>query len=133
MENRELFSIIKELKLPRGEFVIFGSAPMGVRGIRECRDIDVLVTRKLYADLKKDKVWSPKKATSGSESLCFNNVELFENWPGINDVEKLIAEADIIDEMPFAKLERVIEWKKGMGREKDIKDVELIENYLKNS
>jgi len=47
------------------------------------------------------------------------------------DIKKLIAEAEIIDDLPFVKLEDVLKWKKLCNRgEKDKRDIELIENYL---
>jgi hypothetical protein len=52
-----------------------------------------------------------------------------EGW----GVEKMIKEADIIDGLPFVKLEYLIEWKKFFRREKDLKDIELIEEFLKKN
>ena len=40
-------------------------------------------------------------------------IELYKDWgPGEWDVERLIKEADVIDGIPFVKLEAVLEWKK---------------------
>ncbi len=44
MTNKELFKKVKNLNLPIGDYALFGSAPMGIRGLRECHDIDIIVT-----------------------------------------------------------------------------------------
>jgi len=41
----------------------------------------------------------------------------------------LIDNAEIIKNFPFVQLKYVVEWKMKSGREKDIKDVKLIEEY----
>lgn len=59
-------------------------------------------------------------------------VEVLTEWmPGIWNIEDLIKNADIIDGLAFVKLEEVLRWKKMRGKEKDKKDVEIIEGYLK--
>jgi len=42
----------------------------------------------------------------------------------------LIDDAEIIDGLPFVKLEYVVKYKKQDGREKDLKDIETIEKFL---
>ncbi len=53
MKNKfqELLAEFKKLKLPDEEYVIYGSGPLGVRGIREIHDLDVVVIDKLYQEL----------------------------------------------------------------------------------
>ncbi len=44
-------NIVKEVKslgLPEGEYAVFGSGPLAVHKIRDTRDIDLLVSPKLY-------------------------------------------------------------------------------------
>ena len=45
---------------------------------------------------------------------------------------RLIDEADIIDSVKFVRLEPVLRWKMCVGREKDLRDVELIEGHLRS-
>ena len=119
--NDVLFEKVKKLKLPSGEYALFGSAPLGVRGLRECRDVDIIVSEDLWDEYKNK----------------FNNdgdIELWKDWaPGQWNIAKLIKEAEIIDDLPFVKLEQVIEWKKLNGREKDLRDVEVAEKYLRDT
>jgi hypothetical protein len=39
---------MKKLKFPQGQYVIVGSGPLVVRGIRETNDIDIVVSPKLF-------------------------------------------------------------------------------------
>lgn len=131
--NNDLFEKFKKLDLPIGEYAIFGSGPMGVRGLKESNDIDVVVLTDIFEEYKNKPEWKLKKIESwGIDSLGCGDIELLNGWgPGLWDVQKIIDEAEIIDGLVFVKLEKVLEWKKTMNREKDKKDIEIIENYLK--
>lgn len=131
-ENKQLFRRVKELNLPSGKYTLFGSAPICVRGLKDCsHDIDIIVTEDIWNIYLKKDGWKLKRMDHGSEYLWNNYIELWKDWrPGIWDIEKLIKEAEIIDGLPFVKLEYVIQWKKLLGREKDLHDIELIEKYL---
>ena len=122
---------LKELDLPKGKFAIFGSGPICIRGLRETGDLDVIVSEDIFNEFKNRSDFKLEKKKSGNEYLEKDNIELYRNWhPGKWDIEKLIQEAEIIDGFPFVKLEEVLKWKKLKGREKDIKDIKLIEDYL---
>lgn len=128
------FETVKALNLPIGEYVIFGSGPLKAHGIRESRDIDLLVTGELYSDLSA-KGWDKQSTTDGEEFLVNQNVEVYKRWsfgsynPG---TEEIIGRAEIIDDLPFATLQDVIIWKSALGREKDVEDLRLIDDYIKS-
>lgn len=131
LNNNNLFQKVKELNLPAGKYALFGSAPIGIREIRKCRDIDIIVTEDLW-DEYKNKNWKVKVMPYGSQYLFNDKIELWKDWkPGEWDERKLIKEAEIIDGLPFVKLKEVIRWKKIKGRKKDLKDVEMIEKFLR--
>ena len=66
------------------------------------------------------------------DSLRCGDIELLNGWgPGLWNVQNIIDKAEIIDGLTFVRLEEVLKWKKMMNREKDKKDVEIIENYLR--
>jgi len=122
---------LKELNLPKGEFAIFGSGPMCVRGLRECGDLDLMVTDDVFNEFKKRPDFKAKKNKDGNEYLEKDNIEIYKNWHLADwDINKLIQEAEIIDGFPFVRLKEVLKWKKLRNREKDIEDIKLIEGYL---
>ncbi|MEN9342388.1 MAG: hypothetical protein RIQ54_644 [Candidatus Parcubacteria bacterium] len=43
---------VKKLNFPIGQYVIVGSGPMAVRGLRDAHDIDIVVTRELFETCK---------------------------------------------------------------------------------
>jgi len=131
---KKLLQDLKKINLPKGKFAIFGSGPMCIRGLRKPGDLDIILTVDIYNDLKDStnfKIGYKKK--SKNEFLEKDNIEFYCNWYPEEgwDINKLIQEAEMINGFPFVKLEEVLKWKKFKAREKDIKDIKLIEDYLK--
>jgi len=129
---KDLLEELKKMNLPKGKFAIFGSGPMGPAGLKEPGDLDVIVTKDIFDDLRKRPDFKLGEKKSNDEYLERDGIEFYENWyPGEEwDIEKLIDEAEIISDLPFVKLDKVLKWKKIHNREKDQKDIKLIENYL---
>ncbi|MAF20075.1 MAG: hypothetical protein CMI55_00125 [Parcubacteria group bacterium] len=136
--SKELFNRLKQLNLPKGKYAVFGSAPMCIRGLRECRDLDVIVTEDLFNEYSKKEGWETKK-TEKSVYLDNNGIEFWKDWgpdwapEGQWDIQTLIDEAEIIDGLPIVRLKEVLKWKSVLRREKDLKDLKLIEGYLKSN
>ena len=116
---------LKALKLPEGEYSIFGSGPLAIRKMRENKDIDIIVTKNLWNELAKS---HPVK---GDKLIQIGNINIYKSCPYFDDVAKLIEDSDIIDTIRFVRLADVLRWKRLMAREKDQRDILLIENYLK--
>ncbi|MFH1129347.1 MAG: hypothetical protein V1686_01265 [Patescibacteria group bacterium] len=128
---KDLLEKLKELNLPKGKFAIFGSGPMGPKGLRDPRDLDIIVTEDIFSDFKKRPDFKLGQKKSDNEYLEKDGIEIYTNWNLEDwDINKLINEAEIIDNLPFVRIEEVLRWKRAYNREKDIKDIELIENYL---
>ena len=126
--------LLRSLELPEGEWAIFGSGIMAPLGIKEAHhDLDILARDSAW-----DKAMTLGEITQADMGdhvveLFDGQIEIFDNWkPGDWDCNELIDTAEMIDGFPWVRLEHVIEWKKRMGRVKDIKDMKLIEEYLKS-
>ena len=123
---------MKNIGLPAGSYAIFGSGPMAVRGLRDCHDIDLIVTEEVFNEYKNESGWELKDVENGDEVLANDGVEIFNDWgPGEWNVKQLIEDSEIIEGLPFVRLIEVLKWKKLLKREKDLKDIEMIEKYFK--
>ena len=131
-QNKALFDEVRSLDLPRGQFALFGSTPMGIRGLKACNDIDMVVSEELFAELKEGGQWKVKIFEGdGKEYIVKGNCEAFQEWgPGDWNMQELIESAEIIEGLPFVTLENLLRWKKLNGREKDLRDVITIEQFL---
>ena len=134
-KNEELFNNLKGLNLPIEEYAIFGSGPMGVRNLREMHDIDIIITEKLYNEYIGKNGWEVKNIYENND--CFKgltnhnlSIEMWKDWYTDWDVIELIKGSEIINGLPFVKLEKVLKWKKFFAKEKDLKDAEIIEKFF---
>ena len=132
----DIFKKLKELNFPKGEYVVAGGA-MAAHGIREAHDLDILVTPKLYEHLLNNG-WVKcvcKQCTKVNRfMLKKEDVDILPDYTFgnyIGDVDWLIKNADMIQGYPFINLVEFMKFKKELGRPKDIKDIELIKEYLK--
>ena len=131
MENKfeKLLNEFKKLDLPDSEYAIYGSGPLGVRGIREVNDLDIIVTDSLYQNLKEKYSQEPRK-----ERIKIGEIEIYPLWawgPKFDGLETTIKRAEVIQGFRFVRLKDLLKWKEKMGRPKDFEDIELIKNYLK--
>lgn len=130
MEKLELsrikyFDELVKLSLPREMYAIFSSACLALRGIRENNDIDIIVRPGLWNVLDKE---YPKKNDHGMIEV--GHLEISGSIRHLDSVDEVIDRAEIIYDYRFARLEDLLAWKRQMGRDKDLHDVKLIEEYL---
>ncbi|OGI95457.1 hypothetical protein A2917_02770 [Candidatus Nomurabacteria bacterium RIFCSPLOWO2_01_FULL_42_17] len=138
--KKTIFERVKKLNFPIGKYVVVGGV-MEAHGIRKAVDVDFIVTKELFDDLLKQG-WVPKPCRPGDigkegekRKLRKDDISIISEYSWLDKyfakTEDLIANADIIDGIPFISLSELLKWKKACGREKDLIDIELIENYLK--
>lgn len=121
---------LKKLNLPKDKFAVFGSGVLAIHGIRENKDIDLIVKKDLWRDLTKKYPLYKEEDPGFVPRIRIGNIEIFDNWPPFKELDTLIDSADIINGIRFVKLEFVLKWKKNFNREKDQNDVKLIEEFL---
>lgn len=128
----ELLEKVHQLRLPVGDFAIFGSGPLLVRGvIDDVGDIDILC---------RGDAWL-KAATLGElvyldeydvEIISIDDglVTLGRSWGyGDFNADELIDSAEDINGLPFVQMRYVIEYKQIASRAKDLAHLELIREY----
>ncbi len=133
MTKEEIIQKVKELHLAKGSYVVFGSCPLAIAGIRPAGDIDMLVSEELFESFKKAG-WQEVNKGPGDKPLTHNVFEVHKSWsfaPPYNPtLEHLLSTATIIDSVPISSLEEVRKWKLASARPKDLADIKLIDEYL---
>lgn len=125
MQFQKQLSKLKKLNLPIDKYAVFGSGPIAIRGIRDSKDIDVIVKQDLWRELIK------KYPKENKDLIKIGLIEFSPEWfPEFKNINELIDNADVLNGIRFVKLKYVLEWKKKKAREKDKRDVKLIEKYL---
>jgi len=103
-----LLEVLNDYNLPKGDYAVFGSAPLVVVGmINDVNDLDVII---------RPSKWPFQ--TDGE--YLTEDIEFFDNWPN-EDVDDLIDNHSFeYDGVLFIQPKKVIEYKKRMSREKDM-------------
>ncbi len=126
---KSLFDLVKSLNLPEGDFAIFGSGPLIVRGIVPAsNDLDIIC---------RGGAWDYIKGLGECEYLTEYNVDIVtlfdgsltfgDGWGiGAFDTDELIDNAEFIDGLPFVRLEYVAKYKKVSKRPKDLQHLEAL-------
>jgi hypothetical protein len=133
-KNRLKFEALKKWNLPIGQYAITGSGALGIRNLREIADIDIIVTNELWQLLAAKYGISDEK---GVRKIVFPDGVVdalgegsFEKDNDVPTMAERIAQANIIEGLPFESLEHVLYFKRKMGREKDLYDIILIEKLM---
>ena len=122
-----LFERLRALNLPVEEHAVFGSGPLAVRGLLSTvGDLDVLCRGsawEIVSDLGSVVMYGQDRTIDLGNGLTFGT-----SWAyGDFDVPLLIDEAEVIDGIPFVRLDHVIEFKRIAGRPKDLLHIRLLE------
>lgn len=124
MDKRKIIETLKAFPYdPKDYWIITGSA-MVMHGIREkTHDIDLGCNARMADALERDDFLC---RISEDGNRCFRygqDIEIFENWifDGVID----------IDGFQTISIQGLQEMKKSLGREKDLKDIRLIEEFRK--
>lgn len=132
MTKEEIIIKVKSLKLPSDSYVVFGSCPMAMAGIRDANDIDLFVSPEVFASLR-EAGWQVRQKGLNENPLVHDVFEAHDNWNFSSyspTLEHLLESATLVDGIPFASLEEVRKWKTATARPKDLADIKLIDKYL---
>lgn len=131
---KELLTALISIDLPGDEYIIVGSGPLAAREIRDAQDLDVLASDKLWSELSQKypvtEEFSLKKISFEDKKIEILGEGSAFRDPEIATVQEMIETADVIEGRRFLNLDLLRKFKAKMGREKDLKDIELIDQYL---
>jgi len=124
-------------KLELRNFLFIGSATLALYGIRENRDLDVVVPIETFISLRFNRDLDFRFGGSGfyKYSTKDGKIEIFGQMPnscGLSCLltKQFLKEAIELNSYKFMPLNKVLAMKKIRRTERDLKDIKLIENYL---
>ena len=135
MTKEEIIAKVKLLNLPKDSYVVYGSCPLAVAGIREAKDIDMIVSEEVFEELK-GKGWTQLHKGPNDNPLTHDVFDAHTNWdfsPYSPTLQHLLENATVIDGIPFASLEEVRKWKAASGGPKNLADMKLIDEYVRKN
>ena len=129
-----------KLGLTPNNTIVIGSGILSALGLRASKDIDLVVTEEKYKELFADNRFKEVE-NHGRDILADDLFEIGTDWTVIGKTwkfEELLQHSIVIDEIRYNSIEFLLNAKKswlanGDIRQKDIDDVELMENYLRKA
>lgn len=126
MNKKDILNIIKELNLPKEEFIVLSGASMVVQKVKpKTENIDISVSKKLFNKLIKNS--SFVKEFLGYDVYKINdyNVEFSNNY-NFFDKDNVV----LIDDIYFQNINSIKKMKENFNRNKDSKDIKKIDLFL---
>jgi predicted nucleotidyltransferase len=123
-----VFKEIRELELPKDEYVVVGSSVLVVLGIIDStEDVDITVSEEIFDSLRSAGWQTGDGVNNPSLQQGLYDISTgFGKWK-LADLQE---DSAWIAGVPFMSLEKLLEWKKQKNREKDRRHIKLIERYL---
>jgi len=116
------FELLRAVDLPVGDYAVFGSGPLLVRGIIEdARDIDVIARGSAWERaLDQGEITYLPDEDITVAAFFDGALSVGTTWAYRDvDIDDLIDTAELFDGVPFVRLEHVIAYKRTADRDKD--------------
>ena len=129
---------VNKLNLKDGEYIVVAGGILDALGIRVTKDVDLVVTDEVYERLKNEG-WEEIERNYGEKKktvLVRGVYEIDTFWidgSGKLSLEKLLKESQLVGGVTFVNLGMLLRWKKWANREKDQRDIKLIEQFLEEN
>ena len=123
MNRQEILDQLSAFPYDRGEYWVVAGAAMVIYGIREqAADIDLGCSKKMADQLEANGYLYRWTADGKRWFRSGGSIEIFEEWLRDSIV--------LIDGFQIVSLKGLVEMKRELGREKDLKDIELIRSFI---
>ena len=128
----DIFAEVRKLGFSDSEYVVVGSGIMQAMGIKNVDDIDIVVTPELFERCTAQGwEWHPRP--NGEPGLRRGDVSLYLDVncpPAELSFAQLLAGSVVVEGVRFSSLDQLVDFKKAYGRDKDMRDLELIAAYF---
>ena len=122
LNKQDILQKLKRLDFPKDQYCVMTGAAMVLLGVKEhTNDIDIGCSEVLFQNLLKQG-YKLQQLKSIEGIIIEDDIEIFRNW----NAEKVV----YIEDIPLADTYSIRKYKSDLGREKDFKDIELIDIYL---
>lgn len=123
MLNRsQILDKLKSLNFPANQYCVMTGAALVIHGIKpETTDIDIGCSSKLFKALL-NRGFELIEKMSFEAIIIDECIEIFEDW--------LPEKIELIEGIPVADINSIRRYKERLGRDKDIRDIELIDRFL---
>ena len=122
LNKEEILYKLKSLNLPKDQYCVMTGAALVLHSIKlNTRDIDIGCSEELFQDLLQQG-YKLQQVKSFECIIIEDCIEIFRNWQAENIV--------YIEDIPVADIYSIRKYKDNLAREKDLKDIELIDVYL---
>lgn len=128
MTDHPLIAELQSLELPAGDWALFGSGPLLVRGwVEDISDLDVISRGAAWR--KARSLGRPSVLPDGNVIVTIGGaVTVGTTWAyGDVDVDQLIDTAEMIDGVPCVTIDHVVAYKRTADRPKDRAHLAIIE------
>ena len=126
MNKQDIINRLNSFPYSKDEYWVITGSAMVLYGIREnTHDIDMGCSSLMADQLEKDRYVFTLTESGNRKFSIGEDIEIFENW--------LFDTIERIDDIPVISLKGLIEMKKDLGREKDFRDIALIEELKKKA
>lgn len=123
---------LDQLELSPDDAIVVGSSTLAALGIRDGRDIDLLVPQSTFDGAAAVHSTAPlTRYNDGTHGLVIGDTELMTTWLGETFTD-IYPRAITIEGIRFLALKDLRNAKRQMGRSKDIEDLVLIDTYLRD-
>ena len=124
-----LLTALRGMDLPTSDYVVFGSGPLLVHGLRRhIGDLDVVARGPAWDTLAAH--FPPTRTPSGHGQMIRLVIEVVDRWLPGWDTDRLIATAEHHHGLPFAPLSAVQRSKLATARPKDAADIAALATAL---
>ena len=129
LNKEQVIKVVKSLNLPKDKYVITSGSAMVIHGLRkETNDVDITVNKELF-EYYENKGYYVKyhKINENRSCVLIDLTEVIQ----LIKVEEIPKEYVVyIDGIPTQTIEHLLEFKIGLNRDKDQKDISVLKKHL---
>ena len=129
---------VKELGLSRDQMIIIGSGILDQLGVRKAADVDLVADGEVLEKIASDLDWAEQCDKNQRRYFVRHDgsVEIWDGWEFDGQVlnyEELLKCSVEYDGVKFVSLDFLRQWKGWRRREKDMRDIRLIDEWRTNN